>query len=73
MRRNHPCLSDAESKGNTATGLTSQRHDHDFEEDNSCELQRQALVQKLRGKYSFIRTSSDDFALRKQDEIDRER
>jgi hypothetical protein len=35
-------------------------------------LKRVELVDELKGKYAFLRTSSDDFIARKQDEIELE-
>jgi len=36
------------------------------------EIIRRARIRSLRGKYAFVRTSSEAFALRKQEEIGRE-
>ena len=37
-----------------------------------AEAERQAFIRGLRGKYAFIPTSSEDFARRKQEEIELE-
>ena len=36
------------------------------------EAERQALIRKLRGKYAFTKSSSEEFARKKQEEIELE-
>ena len=37
-----------------------------------AEAERQAFIRGLRGKHAFVPTSSEDFAKRKQEEIEME-
>ncbi len=37
-----------------------------------AETERKAFIRSLRGKYAFVPTSSEDFARRKQEEIELE-